>query len=123
MDERAECVIIGGGIVGASIAYHLTRFGCRDVVLLEKDYLASKATGVCPGGIRSQWDEAAAHAEPVKFFERIDDELHRTSASAGDASSWLTRLRRWRFSRKNVALRTDGILRRSSPRRDCGDRA
>ena len=48
MSERADCVIIGGGVIGASIAYHLTRLGCHDVVLLEKDYLASKATGVCP---------------------------------------------------------------------------
>jgi sarcosine oxidase subunit beta len=79
MSDRADCVIIGGGIIGASIAYHLTRLGCRDVVLLEKDYLASKATGVCPGGIRSQWQDEAAclyARESVKFFERIDEDLH-----------------------------------------------
>ncbi len=79
MGERADCIIIGGGVIGASIAYHLTRFGCPDVVLLEKDYLASKATGVCPGGIRSQWQDEAAclyARESVKFFERIDEELH-----------------------------------------------
>ncbi len=79
MSERAESVIIGGGIIGASIAYHLTRLGCHDVVLLEKDRLASKATGVCPGGIRSQWQDEAAclyARESVLFFERIDEELH-----------------------------------------------
>jgi sarcosine oxidase subunit beta len=79
MSERADCVIIGGGIIGASIAYHLTRFGCRDVVLLEKDYLASKATSVCPGGIRSQWQDETAclyARESVRFFEKIDEELH-----------------------------------------------
>ena len=79
MSERAECIVIGGGIIGASIAYHLTRLGCRDVVLLEKDYLASKATSVCPGGIRSQWQDEAAclyARESVRFFERIDEELH-----------------------------------------------
>lgn len=54
MGEKADWVIIGGGITGASIAYHLTKTGCTDVVLLEKDYLASKATSVSPGGIRSQ---------------------------------------------------------------------
>jgi sarcosine oxidase subunit beta len=79
MGERAESVIIGGGIIGASIAYHLTLLGCRDVVLLEKDRLASKATGVCPGGIRSQWQDETAclyARESVKFFERIGEELH-----------------------------------------------
>jgi sarcosine oxidase subunit beta len=78
MSERAESVIIGGGIIGASIAYHLTLLGCRDVVLLEKDRLASKATGVCPGGIRAQWQDEAAclyARESVKFFERIGEEL------------------------------------------------
>jgi sarcosine oxidase subunit beta len=57
----------------------LTRLGCRDVVLLEKDSLASKATGVCPGGIRSQWQDEAAclyARESVEFFERLEDELH-----------------------------------------------
>jgi sarcosine oxidase subunit beta len=79
MRERTDCAIIGGGITGASIAYHLTRMGCRDVVLLEKDYLASKATGVCPGGIRCQWQDEAAclyAREAVKFFENLDEELH-----------------------------------------------
>lgn len=80
MSERSsECVIIGGGITGASIAYHLTKLGCRDVVLLEKDHLASKATGVCPGGIRAQWQSEAAclyAREAVTFFENLDDELH-----------------------------------------------
>ncbi len=60
MSARADCVVIGGWITGASIAYHLTELGCHGVVLLEKDYLASKATSVCPGGIRSQWQDEAA---------------------------------------------------------------
>jgi sarcosine oxidase subunit beta len=72
-------VIVGGGITGASIAYHLTKLGCRDVILLEKDHLASKATGVCPGGIRAQWQDEAAclyAREAVRFFENMDEELH-----------------------------------------------
>ncbi len=79
MGERADCVIVGGGITGASIAYHLTKLGCRDVILLEKDYLASKATGVCPGGIRAQWQDEAAclyAREAVRFFENLEEELH-----------------------------------------------
>ncbi|MBT6372588.1 MAG: FAD-dependent oxidoreductase, partial [Acidimicrobiaceae bacterium] len=35
--DRAQVVIIGGGIVGASIAYHLTELGWTDVVLLERN--------------------------------------------------------------------------------------
>ena len=36
LPTQAEVVIVGGGIIGCSIAYHLTRLGRRDVVLLER---------------------------------------------------------------------------------------
>jgi sarcosine oxidase subunit beta len=76
--ERADCVIIGGGIIGCAVAYQLTRLGCRDLILLEKDFLASKATGVAPGGIRQQFADATAclyARESVRFFERLNEEL------------------------------------------------
>src|SRR6266513_252472 len=42
--ERARSVVIGGGITGASVVYHLAKAGWRDVVLLEKDELTSGST-------------------------------------------------------------------------------
>src|SRR2546430_12396147 len=42
--ERARAVVIGGGITGASVAYHLAKAGWSDVVLLEKDELTSGST-------------------------------------------------------------------------------
>jgi glycine cleavage system aminomethyltransferase T/glycine/D-amino acid oxidase-like deaminating enzyme len=42
--SRARVVIIGGGVIGTSIAYHLGHMGCRDVVLLERDQLTSGTT-------------------------------------------------------------------------------
>src|SRR6188508_271449 len=44
LPERARVVIIGGGIIGCSVAYHLAHMGCRDVVLLERDRLTSGTT-------------------------------------------------------------------------------
>ncbi len=44
LPSRAQVVIIGGGIIGTSIAYHLTKLGWRDVVLLERDQLTSGTT-------------------------------------------------------------------------------
>ena len=41
MRDSAQVVIIGGGIVGCSIAYHLTKMGWQDVLLLEKGELTS----------------------------------------------------------------------------------
>ncbi|MBI5477238.1 MAG: FAD-binding oxidoreductase, partial [Deltaproteobacteria bacterium] len=55
MRSSAETVIIGGGIVGLSIAYNLAARGVRDLVVLEKGYIASGASGRNGGGIRQQW--------------------------------------------------------------------
>ncbi|MFC1495409.1 FAD-dependent oxidoreductase, partial [Thermodesulfobacteriota bacterium] len=42
--EHARVVIVGGGIIGCSVAYHLAKMGCKDVVLLERDQLTSGTT-------------------------------------------------------------------------------
>src|SRR5947207_14946615 len=42
--ERARAVVIGGGITGTSVVYHLAKAGWRDVVLVEKDELTSGST-------------------------------------------------------------------------------
>ncbi|OYX44005.1 MAG: FAD-dependent oxidoreductase [Rhodobacterales bacterium 32-67-9] len=44
LPEKAKCVIIGGGVVGCSVAYHLTKIGWTDVVLLERKQLTSGTT-------------------------------------------------------------------------------
>ena len=44
LPERANVVIIGGGIIGCSTAYHLAKRGCQDVVLLERAQLTSGTT-------------------------------------------------------------------------------
>lgn len=44
LPSQAEFVIIGGGIIGLSVAYHLTRLGCRDVLLLDRDQLTCGTT-------------------------------------------------------------------------------
>ncbi|MGH2538812.1 MAG: NAD(P)/FAD-dependent oxidoreductase [Candidatus Promineifilaceae bacterium] len=54
--RSAEVVVIGGGVMGASAAYHLAAKGCRDVVLLEREpFFGQGATGRCAGGIRYQF--------------------------------------------------------------------
>ncbi len=55
MEKTAEIIIIGGGIIGASIAYHLTQKGVKGIVLLEKGRLGEGSTGKCVGGIRAQF--------------------------------------------------------------------
>jgi sarcosine oxidase, subunit beta len=54
--QTADVVIIGGGIVGSSIAYHLTAAGCRNVVVLERESAPGKgSTGKSMGGVRAQF--------------------------------------------------------------------
>jgi len=55
MEKAAEIVIIGGGIIGTSIAYHLARKKARGVILLEKGMLGEGSTAKCAGGIRAQF--------------------------------------------------------------------
>lgn len=52
--QTADVVIIGGGCIGTSAAYHLTAMGCTDVVLLEADTLGSGSTSKAAGGVRMQ---------------------------------------------------------------------
>lgn len=55
--KNAEVIIIGGGVVGASVAYHLTERGCRDVLILEReDSLGRGSTGKATGGVRAQFE-------------------------------------------------------------------
>jgi glycine cleavage system aminomethyltransferase T/glycine/D-amino acid oxidase-like deaminating enzyme len=44
LPSRARVVVIGGGVIGCSVAYHLAQMGCSDVVLLERDHLTSGTT-------------------------------------------------------------------------------
>ncbi|MBI4758448.1 MAG: FAD-binding oxidoreductase [Chloroflexi bacterium] len=56
LPKIADVVVVGGGVMGASTAYHLAIKGCADVVLLERNSLfGQEATGKCAGGIRYQF--------------------------------------------------------------------
>ena len=56
MKTHAQAVVIGGGLVGCSILYHLTRLGWTDVVLLERDELTSGSTWHAAAGIHGLHD-------------------------------------------------------------------
>ena len=59
MSKSADVVIVGGGIVGSSIAYHLTNQGCRNVLVLEREtHQGLGSTGKSMGGVRAQFATA-----------------------------------------------------------------
>ncbi len=58
LPERAEVVVVGGGIMGTSVAFHLAEGGVPDVLLLERGQLASGSTSRAAGGVRAQFSDA-----------------------------------------------------------------
>ncbi len=71
-------VIIGGGVIGASIAYHLAAKGVRDVVVLERDRLGSGSTSRNAGGIRLQFSteiNVRLSQRSLPRLERFADEM------------------------------------------------
>ena len=77
MSETADVVIVGGGIVGSSIAFHLTEGGCRSVVVLERESHQGKgSTGKSMGGVRAQFSTALnikLSMYSIGFFARFDE--------------------------------------------------
>jgi sarcosine oxidase subunit beta len=79
MKRSAEVVIVGGGCMGASVAYHLSRRGVTDVVLVEREkLLATGSTGRNAGGVRHQFSNEAnirLSIESIGLLERFADEV------------------------------------------------
>lgn len=78
MKNSADVVIIGGGISGCSIAYNLAKKGVKNIIVVEKSYLASGATGRCGAGIRQQWGvemNCLIAQKSIQYFETARDEL------------------------------------------------
>ena len=74
----ADVVVIGGGVVGCSIAYHLARRGARDVVVLEREAVGSGTTSKAAGGIRAQFPtetEVRLSQESLRVFRSFKDEF------------------------------------------------
>ena len=77
-NRTADIIIIGGGVNGVATAYNLARRGVTNVVVLEKSYPGSGASGRCGGGIRQQWgleENVILARESVKIFENLSAEL------------------------------------------------
>jgi sarcosine oxidase subunit beta len=107
--KSATVVVIGGGVMGASTAYHLARRGCTDVVLLEKqEFFGMGATGRCDGGIRYQFSteiKIRLSLLSLPMLDRFEDELGQNIGIRRDGYLFiLTNEHDVEVFRRNVAL-------------------
>jgi len=86
VSRRAAVVIVGGGVTGASIAFHLAGAGVRDVLLLERRALASGGTGRSVGIVRQLYPTPETSQMVVRslaVFQRFDDAVGGDSGYVG----------------------------------------
>jgi sarcosine dehydrogenase len=82
--DHARAVIVGGGIVGASVAYHLTQLGWRDIVLLEQGSLSGGTTWHA-AGLVGQLRSSSNFTQLIRYSA---DLYSRLEAETGQATGW-----------------------------------
>jgi sarcosine oxidase subunit beta len=78
MTRIADVVIIGAGISGCSIAYNLAKKGVKNVVVIDKGYIAGGSTGRCGAGVRMQWGtemNCRLAKQSIEFYENANEIL------------------------------------------------
>ena len=76
MQKQARVVIIGGGVVGASILYHLSKLGCSDAIMLERSELTSGSTWHAAGGmhtINGDPNVAKLQQYTIELYKEIEE--------------------------------------------------
>ena len=74
--KSTKAIVIGGGVAGCSTAYHLAKFGWKDVILLERDKLTSGTTWHA-AGLVSQLGPTAAVTKIRKYTTDLYKELEK----------------------------------------------
>ena len=81
--QTADIVIIGGGIIGSSIAYHLTAAGCKSVLVIERETAQGKgSTGKSMGGVRAQFSTPVniqMSLYSIPFYASFEDRIGHPS--------------------------------------------
>ncbi len=76
MKSHAQVVVIGGGVVGCSVLYHLTKFGWTDVLLLERSELTSGSTWHAAGGfhtLNADTNMAALQGYTINLYKELEE--------------------------------------------------
>ncbi len=123
MSERAEVVVIGGGIMGASLAFALTKLGVRDVLVVERGTLAAGASGKTGALLRQHYTnvpEATLAHLSLQTFRNWDDVVGGdcgfaetgsivTVATSGPDAGNIERMRRVIAMQNQVGIKSEVI--------------
>jgi 4-methylaminobutanoate oxidase (formaldehyde-forming) len=84
LPERARVVIVGGGIIGCSVGYHLAQMGWKDVIILERSQLTSGTTWHAAGLIETFGSTSETSTELRKYTRDLYARLEKeTGVSTG----------------------------------------
>ena len=82
LPKSCKVVVVGGGVIGCSVAYHLAKFGWKDVILLERDQLTSGTTWHA-AGLVSQLGPTAAVTKIRKYtldlYKKLEKEVDHSA--------------------------------------------
>jgi sarcosine oxidase subunit beta len=109
--QSADVVIIGAGIVGSSVAYHLTQAGCKNVLVLERESHQGKgSTGKSMGGVRAQFSTAVSirmSLYSIPFFRAFGEAMGHPSGYRGQGYLFVaTQESHLYYLRSNYELQT-----------------
>lgn len=108
MRQSAAVVIIGGGVIGASVAYHLATRGVTDVLVVERNALGSGSTGRSAGGVRQQFSTEVNCRLSMLSVEKLLRFEEETGWDPGFHQVGylflLTRPDDWELFQRNVAM-------------------
>src|SRR3954468_12116272 len=82
LPQRARVVVVGGGIIGCSVAYHLAHMGWKDVVLLERDQLTSGTTWHSAGLMVTFGSTSETSTEMRKYTQKLYARLEEETGQA-----------------------------------------
>jgi dimethylglycine dehydrogenase len=96
MNMHAQVVVVGGGLIGCSIAYHLTKLGWKDVLLLERDELTSGSTWHAAANIHGLHDSnniSKLQYYTMKLYEELERETGQSCGIMRTGSIYLAQTR------------------------------
>ncbi len=92
LPPSCEVLVVGAGITGLSLAYHLAADGAGPILVVDRSGVGAEASGVAPGGVRQQWStpvNCLLARESVAFFQDFNDRVQSDVKPTLEACGYL----------------------------------